>query len=92
MIHSSETRILARTQNKRRDARIADNRLIQGIIDSDSFTTITNAVLDLTPDDPATGRPERPGRTRRGRSAEAKSWACSWQVARQFAARRSIRH
>lgn len=58
MIHSSETRILARTQNKRRDVRIADTRLIQRIIEFDSgFRIITDAVLDLAPDDPATGRP-----------------------------------
>lgn len=59
MNRASENRILARKQHKRRDARIAETRLIQGIIDSDEFATVANETLALAPDDAATGRPGR---------------------------------
>ena len=57
MIKSSESRILRRTQNKRRDARIADTRLIQATLDSEAFYALADAALELSPDDAATGRP-----------------------------------
>lgn len=57
MKRKSESQILARRHHKRRDARIAETRLIQGILDSDEFTALANEALALSPDDAATGRP-----------------------------------
>ena len=57
MKRKSESQILARKHDKRRDARIAETRQIQAILDSDEFAAITNEALALSPDDSATGRP-----------------------------------